>query len=148
MKKLFFLLFVLVVVFSSCNQSDIVSDSLIAEARTSSGVTYEMVTNSRNNVTGTANKVSISNASNDHFEVTLNPGTSEEVTYTVISFVASHDDQKLRVIKNPGSAQVVYENKYLANVSVTSGALGVTLSSGPIVVTGSTSVIIEEMGGI
>lgn len=145
MRNVFYVLFVAVLAtFVSCNDGFVGQgfDNTLATARTSNELEVTILTSGGSTVNLTTDAVYASNVNGYVFTVTVN-GTN----YTALNVAVVSDADVLRVTRNPGANQVVYDERSTVEVRVVNGALNINIDAGSVITTG-TSVIVEEMDSL
>lgn len=135
---------------ASCtkNSDTFFTSNPVAEKRTNERMEISIQTTGDNEVNLTPEKVVISNPTSASFTVTVDPGLVTEHVYSAVSLTASHAADSLKITKNPGLYQVVYEDQGEVTVSPNSSSV-FNLSIQPIgVQTSGYQTIIEEQDGI
>jgi hypothetical protein len=137
-----------VALMTSCNSEpvDLSKDNKIAALRTLADIDVRILTTGNEVVTLTSvEKVSLSNANGTSYTVTVNGN----ITYNAVSLDASHANDGMNVLKNPGFYQVPYINKKFVRVLPISGSNAMQLNINPNgISTTATGIIIEEMSGL
>lgn len=150
MKQYFFTALVSATLFASCTKnSDFFSTSNpVAENRTDEKMEISIQTTGDAEINLSPEKVVISNPNAASFTVTVDPGKVSEQTYYAVSLTASHAADGLKVTKNPGLYQVVYEDQ--SEVIITPNSSSVSnLNVQPLgLTTSSYQTIIEDVDGI
>ncbi|MBP7642046.1 MAG: hypothetical protein KA767_01840 [Saprospiraceae bacterium] len=150
MRQYFFLALVSATLFASCtkNSDTLFTSNPVAEKRTDERMEISIQTTGDAQIDLTPERVVISNPTSASFTVTVDPGLFTEQVYTAVSLTASHAADALKITKNPGFYQVVYEDQGEVTVSPNSSSV-FNLSIQPIgVQTSGYQTIIEEDEGI
>lgn len=149
MKHNVFFAVVCATVFASCTEkSAFPSMTESTELRSSERMEISIQTTGDNEVNLTPEKVVISNPTSASFTVTVDPGHVTEQVYSAVSLTASHAADGLKITKNPGLYQVVYEDQGEVTVSPNNSSV-FNLSIQPIgVQTSGYQTIITEDDGI
>lgn len=150
MYKHFFFVVCAALTLASCtkNSDTFFTSNPVAEKRTNERMEISIQTTGDNEVNLTPEKVVISNPNAASFTVTIDPGLVTEQVYSAVSLTASHAADSLKITKNPGLYQVVYEDQGEVTVSPNNSSV-FNLSLQPIgVQTSGYHTIIEEQDGI
>lgn len=150
MYKHFFFVVCAALTLASCskNSDTLFTSNPVAEKRTDERMEISIQTTGDNQIDLTPERVVISNPNAASFTVTVDPGLVTEQVYTAVSLTASHAADGLKITKNPGLYQVVYEDQGEVTISPNSSSV-FNLSIQPIgVQTSGYQTIIEEIEGI
>ncbi|MBK8701221.1 MAG: hypothetical protein IPN29_17455 [Saprospiraceae bacterium] len=147
--RLFFLFALSAGLFSCTQNNDVFPTADIqSHIRSRSPIEVEIHTTADEWVRMEVNELSLSNPGTESFTVEITDGNQDQQTYYAVSLYASQAEDSLRIIKNPGLNQTVYEEKGEINVIPnTSSSFQLTINPGNIQ-TGASTCIIEELGGV
>ncbi len=130
---LFFFAMLIVALFTSCApETDTLSPSITgtdAQTRTD-GLSLQVTFANRSTASYTAGEI-VGEEDADGFRVILNPGTLGEQTLTGVSELQANGSN-MKVIKNPGTNQVVYTGKTSLNAQDAASGFNATLNPGNI----------------
>lgn len=141
MRNVFFVLFVAIMAtFTSCTDSFVGQrfDNTLATARSSNELEVAILTSNGTTINVNTDVVQVSNVNGYIFTVAVN-GTN----YTALNVTVVSDADAMRVTRNPGANQVVYDERSTVAVRVVNGALNIDIDAGSVITTGA-SVVIEE----
>ncbi len=150
MKHYVFAALVSATLFASCTKnSDFFSTSNpVAENRTDEKMEISIQTTGDAEINLSPEKVVISNPNAASFTVIVDPGKVSEQTYYAVSLTASHAADGLKVTKNPGLYQVIYEDQGEVVITPNSSSVfNLTIQPAGIQ-TSSYQSIIEENDGV
>ena len=148
-KNIFFVVLAALALVSCTKNSDTFSTSNpVAENRTDENMEISIQTTGDAEINISPEKVVISNPNAASFTVTVNPGQFNEQNYTAVSLIASHAADGLKVTKNPGLYQVIYEDQGEVVITPNSSSVfNLTIQPAGIQ-TSSYQTIIEEDEGV
>lgn len=142
------LLAALTLVSCTKNSDFFFTSNPVAENRTNESMEISIQTTGDAEINLTPERVVISNPNAASFTVTVDPGLLSEQTYSAVYLSASHAADALKITKNPGIYQVVYEDQ--GEVVITPNSSSVfNLAIQPAgIQTTSYQTIIEEDSGL
>lgn len=92
-------------------------DYNIAESVTAGNMIVNITTSAKSVVTVITKKVNVNYLNDDTFTVVTNPGTFNQQSYTATAASITEPDSTLKVVKNPGLYQTVYNSKYTCTIT-------------------------------
>ncbi len=119
-----------------------------AEIRILLGLNVEITTISKQTFYLTATTVSLSNAGNGSMTVVINSGMVDTQIIIAEKIEITNDASHLRLIKNPGSGQTSFTGKSSATIVTDGETLTATMQSGPVIITGGSQIVVDELDTI
>jgi hypothetical protein len=119
--------------YSSLNNSISTPYDGTAETRTAGNMVVNITTTAKSTVNVTASKVNVTYLCGDSFTVVANPGQVSQQTFTATAATITEPDTKLKLTKNPGVNQVIYNDKSTCTITAnTTSQLIVNIQPGNI----------------
>lgn len=105
-------------------QDSVISTSVYeaAENRVAGNMVISLTNTDKSSVYVTAAKVSITYLSGDSFIVVTNQGSFSQQTFTATSATITEPDATLKLTKNPGVNQIIYNDKSTCNITASAGS--------------------------
>ena len=146
-RKKFYLIILLIItsIFTGCMDDLIIEnhDNTYANIRGNKNFLVELETTEFGTLYKAADLVNVSNVNGYTFIVTLDNTTF----FTCISTEIRYDNDSLKIIKNPGQNQIVYNNKSSVEIYAANALLNLFINPDNSTTT-ATSIIIEEAEGL